>query len=69
MDFLVTKDEFKALYKEAGFKNKNELAKALGLSHSSVNAWGSVTPFPRYVELLLRYAIKARKYDELIAKG
>lgn len=63
----MTSQEFKTLYKQAGYKNKLELAKDLGLAHGSMNAWGSSQNFPRYVEIFLRKAIKAKKYDEIMA--
>lgn len=36
----MDKENFKKLFVEAGFKNKQELAKALNLSYSCVTQWG-----------------------------
>ena len=63
----MTKEEFKSLMKEAGFKRKLDLAQALDLSYQSVNNWGTKTkPYPHYLKLLLTCYIKAKKYDELM---
>lgn len=63
----MTKEEFKSLMKEAGFKNKFELSKFLNLEYQSVNNWGTKTkPYPHYLKLLLTCYIKAKKYDELM---
>lgn len=61
LSFELDLDEFKSLYKQAGFKNKNELAKFLDLSHTTINMWGSVTPFPRYIKPLLVCMIQAQE--------
>lgn len=62
----MTKEEFKILMKEAGFKRKLDLAQALDLSYQSVNNWGASNEYPRYLKpFLLAYA-KAKKYDELM---
>lgn len=65
----MDKETFQSLCKLAGFKKKNELAKALGLSYGSVNAWGNTKPYPHYLRLLLESMIKARAYDEAIKRG
>lgn len=62
----MTMQEFKSLLCQAGFKNKKEFAAEFKLAYSSVNNWGSVTPFPPYLETALKWAIKARKYDDLL---
>lgn len=61
LSFDLDLPTFKKLYKKAGFKNKNELAKFLDLSHSTINRWGSVSPFPRYIKPLLECMIVAKE--------
>ena len=66
----MTKENFKNLYTEAGFKSKNELAKALNLSYSAVTQWGcGDVKFPPYLKAVLEWAVKAKKYDEALKKG
>ena len=67
---MKTKENFKNLYTEAGFKSKNELAKALNLSYSAVTQWGcGDVKFPPYLKAVLEWAVKAKKYDEALKKG
>lgn len=67
---MMTKENFKNLYTEAGFKSKNELAKALNLSYSAVTQWGcGDVKFPPYLKAVLEWAVKAKKYDEVLKKG
>ncbi|EAI8158138.1 hypothetical protein CS779_08170 [Campylobacter upsaliensis] len=64
----MTKEIFKNLYTEAGFKSKNELAKALNLSYSAVTQWGcGDVKFPPYLKAVLKWAVKAKKYDEALS--
>lgn len=65
----MEKEEFQKLMQKAGFKNKQELAVLLNLSYGSVNAWGSVKPYPRYLKSWFENYIKAKKYDEALKKG
>lgn len=65
----LTKEEFQALSKLAGFSKKYELAKILGISYNAVNSWGNTKPYPKYVKPFLDMAIKARAYDEACAQG
>ncbi|MBS4275652.1 hypothetical protein [Campylobacter vulpis] len=65
----MTKENFKKLFVEAGFKGKQELAELLGLNYSSVNAWGSVKPYPKYLKSWFENYIKAKKYDEALGSG
>lgn len=66
----MTKENFKNLYTEAGFKSKNELAKALNLSYSAVTQWGcGDVKFPPYLKAVLEWAVKAKKYDEALKRG
>lgn len=65
----MEKAEFQKLMQKAGFKNKQELAVLLNLSYGSVNAWGSVKPYPRYLKSWFENYIKAKKYDEALKKG
>ncbi|HEC1582695.1 TPA: hypothetical protein R1X64_001629, partial [Campylobacter upsaliensis] len=54
---MMTKEIFKNLYTEAGFKSKNELAKALNLSYSAVTQWGcGDVKFPPYLKAVLEWA-------------
>ncbi|EHK4961631.1 hypothetical protein V7J24_001434, partial [Campylobacter upsaliensis] len=54
---MMTKEIFKNLYTEAGFKSKNELAKALNLSYSAVTQWGcGDVKFPPYLKAVLKWA-------------
>ena len=63
----MTQQEFKSLYKQAGFKNKNALAIFLGSSHSAVNGWGTQTkPFPKYIKPLLESLAKVRELEHTI---
>lgn len=55
--------------REAGFKNKKELAKAMNLPYNSVNNWGSGADYPNYCEPFLNALIKAKKYDEALKSG
>ena len=65
----MDKENFKTLFVEAGFKNKQELAKALNLSYSCVTQWGcGDVKFPPYLKVVLEWAIKAKKYDEALLK-
>ncbi|HEF3570665.1 TPA: hypothetical protein R9130_000566 [Campylobacter upsaliensis] len=67
---MMTKEIFKNLYTEAGFKSKNELAKALNLSYSAVTQWGcGDVKFPPYLKAVLKWAVKAKKYDEALKSG
>lgn len=59
----MDRDEFKKLLKVSGFKNKNELAKFLGLTHSAVNNWGSSAEFPFYIEILLKALAKNKELE------
>ena len=45
------------------------MAALLNLSYGSVNAWGSVKPYPRYLKSWFENYIKAKKYDEALKKG
>ncbi|EAJ1957408.1 hypothetical protein CTX62_09335 [Campylobacter upsaliensis] len=63
----MEKEEFQKLMQKAGFKNKQELAVLLNLSYGSVNAWGSVKPYPRYLKSWFENYIKAKKYDEALS--
>ncbi|MDL0114405.1 hypothetical protein NYG88_03795 [Campylobacter felis] len=65
----MDKENFKKLFVEAGFKNKQELAELLGLNYGSVNAWGSVKPYPKYLKSWFENYIKAKKYDEALSGG
>ncbi|TLD94846.1 XRE family transcriptional regulator [Helicobacter jaachi] len=65
----MDKQEFRDLMKQAGFKKKLDLARALGLSYQSVNNWGSNCDYPQYLKPFLLMAIKAKKYDELMASS
>ncbi|SUX26386.1 hypothetical protein [Campylobacter upsaliensis] len=65
----MKKEEFQKLMQKAGFKNKQELAVLLNLSYGSVNAWGSVKPYPRYLKSWFENYIKAKKYDEALKRG
>ncbi|MDL0147596.1 hypothetical protein NYG95_08270 [Campylobacter felis] len=66
----MDKENFKKLFVEAGFKNKQELAELLGLkNYGSVNAWGSVKPYPKYLKSWFENYIKAKKYDEALKRG
>ncbi|EDP6911069.1 hypothetical protein RDZ95_000722 [Campylobacter upsaliensis] len=65
----MEKEEFQKLMQKAGFKNKQELAVLLNLSYGSVNAWGSVKPYPRYLKSWFENYIKAKKYDGALKKG
>lgn len=58
--------EISKAIKKAGFKSKAEFAREFGLAQSSVNNWGSSNPVPPYLEKVLEWAKKAKKYDELI---
>lgn len=62
----MTKERFKELLKQAGFKNKKEFADEFKLAYSSINNWGVSNPYPPYLECVFKWAIKARKYDELM---
>ena len=63
----MTSQEFKTLYKLAGFKNKQQLAQFLGSSHSAVNGWGTQTkPFPKYIKPLLESLAQNRELQSQI---
>ena len=62
----MTKERFKELLNKSGFKTKKEFAAEFGLAHSSVNNWGVSSPFPPYLKKVFEWAIKAKKYDELM---
>ena len=61
----MTKEKFKILMQEAGYKKKNDLAKDLGLAYGTINAWGNTKEFPNYIENFLYKAIRAKKYERL----
>lgn len=63
----MTKERFKELLHESGFKNKKAFADEFGLAYSSVNNWGVSNPFPPYLECVFKWAKKAKKYDELMS--
>ncbi|MBS4407326.1 helix-turn-helix domain-containing protein [Campylobacter vulpis] len=65
----MTKENFKSLMSEAGFKNKKELAELLGLPYGSVNNWGSSKNYPVWLKNVFVFIIKAKKYDEALKKG
>lgn len=60
----MTKDEFKNLMKQAGFKNKQQLAQVLHLTHSAVNAWGSTNPYPKWLKVFLQTYIELQRYKK-----
>ena len=62
----MTNDEFKSLLLQAGFKNKKEFADLLGLHYMTTIKWGKDNPFPTWLNFTLEWAIKAKKYDELM---
>ena len=63
----MTKEEFKSLMTQAGYKKKNDLAIFLGSSHSAVNGWGTQTkPFPKYIKPLLESLAKVRELEHTI---
>ena len=61
----MTKEKFENLLKEAGFKTQNEFASYLGLTPKAISDWKvGRNPFPKYLEIALTWAIKAKKYNE-----
>lgn len=62
----MNNDEFKSLLLQAGFKSKLEFAELLGLHYMTAIKWGKANPYPSWLEFTLKWAIKARKYDELM---
>lgn len=65
----MDKEKFKSLMQEAGIKKKQELAGLLDLTYGSVNAWGSIKPYPKYLKSWFENYIKAKKYDEALKNG
>lgn len=55
---------FKKQLKEIGI-TKREFADKLGLSYVTVNAWGSVQDFPKYVDVILEKWQKADSFDKI----
>lgn len=55
---------FKTRLKEIGV-TKKEFADKLGLSYTTVNAWGSVQDFPKYVDVILEKWAKAENFDKM----
>lgn len=56
--------EFKRRLSELGL-SKKAFAEELGLSYTTVNAWGSTQEIPKYVEIVLKKWAKAKKYDKI----
>lgn len=56
---------FKAQLKSIGI-TKKEFAEKLGLSYTTVNAWGSVQDFPKYVDVILEKWVKADNFDKIV---
>ncbi|TLD94849.1 hypothetical protein LS71_009095 [Helicobacter jaachi] len=62
----MDKARFMELFKQTGFKNKNELAKYLGIPHATCNNWGSTTPYPKWLESFLNTYIELKTLKEQI---
>lgn len=60
----MNKQEFQALLKKAGI-NKRELSEITGIPYPTVNAWGSRTPYPPYIDFLLKSYIKSKLYEDI----
>ncbi|ABS51466.1 acyl carrier protein [Campylobacter hominis] len=60
----MNKQEFQALLKKAGI-NKKELSEISGIPYPTVNAWGSRTPYPPYIDFLLKNYIKSKIYEDI----
>lgn len=56
---------FKAHLKSLGI-TKKEFAEKLGLSYITVNAWGSVQDFPKYIDVILEKWVKADNFDKIV---
>ena len=63
--FKMDLQTFKTQLKSIGI-TKKEFAEKLGLSYTTVNAWGSVQDFPKYVEVILEKWVKADNFDKII---
>lgn len=62
----MTNEEFKSLLLQAGFKSKKEFAEFIGLHYMTAIKWGKENPYPSWLKIMLQWAKKARKYDELV---
>lgn len=62
----MTKEEFKSLMTQAGYKKKNDLAIFLDISYNAINAWGNTKPFPKYIKPLLESLAKVRELEHTI---
>lgn len=60
----MNKQEFQALLKKAGI-NKKELSEISGIPYPTVNAWGSRTSYPPYIDFLLKNYIKSKLYEDI----
>lgn len=61
----MTKEKYNKTLKEAGL-TKKELAGILGVSHQTVNNWGSTNKVPYWIETWLENYIKSKDMDKVI---
>lgn len=62
----MTDENFKELLLAAGFKSKKEFGDLMGLHPNTTIQWGKANPYPTWLKYTLEWAIKAKKYDDLL---
>ncbi len=61
----MTKEEFKQLRAEAGFKTDAEFAKALNIHPNNINSWNTgQNPYPKYLKNILFLFKMNNDFDE-----
>lgn len=63
----MNENQFLEMLKEAGF-DVNTFVELLGYKENSVNNWFKIK-YPSYVKPILEWAIKAKKYKELMQEN
>lgn len=65
----MTKEEFKNLMNDCGFKTYTELANSLNVTFVAVKSWDKKGEYPKYLKTALQWHKIAKKYDKLVASN